>query len=46
MVITQWSLLKGLSVTVQERMGGKKGDAFVRSTADFEVHDVLVSFIA
>ena len=45
MVITQWSLLKGLSVTFQERMGGKKGDAIVSLTADFEVHDVLVSFV-
>ena len=41
-VIIQWSLHKGLSVTFQDRMGCKEGDAIVRSIADFEVPDVLV----
>ena len=30
-VITQWSLLEGLSVTFKHRMGFKKEDAVVRS---------------
>ena len=41
-VITQWSLLKGLSVTFQDRMSCKEEDAIVRSVADFEVPDFLV----
>ena len=43
-VILQWSLHLGLSVTFQNRIGCKKGDVIVRSIADFEVSDVLVSF--
>ena len=35
-------LPKGLSVTFQDRMGCKKGDATVGSFDDFEVPDVLV----
>ena len=42
-VIIQWSLHLGLSVTFQDRMGCKEGGAIVRSIADFEVLDVLVS---
>ena len=42
-VITHWSLLKGLSVTFQGRMGCEEGDAIVRSISDFKVPDVLVS---
>ena len=41
-VIIQWSLLKGLSVTFQDRMGCKEGDDNVKSIADFEVPDFLV----
>ena len=42
MVIIQWALHLRLSVTFQDRMGYKKGDAIVRSIADFEGPDVLV----
>ena len=35
-VITQWSLVKGLSVTFQDRMGCKE------RSADLEVSDVLI----
>ena len=41
-VIIQWSLHKGLSMTFQDRMGCKEGDAIVKPNADFEVPDVLV----
>ena len=41
-VIIQKSLHKGLSVTFQDKMGCKEGDANVRSIGDFEVLDVLV----
>ena len=41
-VIIQWSLHLELSVTFQDRMGCKEGDAIVRSIADFEVPGVLV----
>ena len=34
--------IKGLSVTFQDRMGCKEGEAIVRSIADFELPDVLV----
>ena len=44
-VITQWSLLKGLSVTFLDRMGCKEGDAMVRSNADFEVVVVYLSLV-
>ena len=44
-VITQWSLLRGLSVTFQDRMGCNEGDAIVRLIVDFGVPDVLVSSI-
>ena len=40
-VIKQWSLLKGLSVTFQNRMDCKEG-AIVRFIADFEVPDDFV----
>ena len=40
-VIIQCSLHKGLSVTFQDRMGCKEGDAIMMSIADFEVPDVL-----
>ena len=40
-VITQWSLLKGLSVNFQIRMGCKEWNATVCTVADFEVPDVL-----
>ena len=40
--ITQWSLLKRLSVAFQDRMGCKEEDANVESNADYEVPDVLV----
>ena len=43
-VFIQWSLLKVLSVTFKNRMGCKKWDAILRSTAHFEVPDVLVCF--
>ena len=36
------SLHKGLSVTFQDTMGCKEGDAIVRSIADFEVPNVFV----
>ena len=42
-VIIQWALHLGLSVTFQYMLGCKEGDAIVRSFADFEVSDVLVS---
>ena len=41
-VIIKWSLRKRLSVTFQDRMGCKEGDAMVRSIADFEVPDIHV----
>ena len=41
-IIIQWSLHLGLSVTFQDSMGCKEGDAIVRSTANSEVPDVLV----
>ena len=41
-VITQRSLLKGVSVTFQDKVGCKEGDVIVRSVADFEVPDVRV----
>ena len=41
-VITQWSLLEGLSVTFQDMMDCKEGHVFERSTADVEVAHVLV----
>ena len=41
-VIIQWSLLLDMSVTFQDRVGCKEGDAIVRSITDFEVPDVLV----
>ena len=41
-VIILWSLHEGLSVTLQDRMGCKEGDATVRSIADFKVPDVLM----
>ena len=41
-VITQWLLLKGMSVIFQDGMGCKEGDAILRSIEDFEVPDILV----
>ena len=41
-VITQWSLLKGPSVTFQDRMDCKEGDVFGKSIADFEMPKFLV----
>ena len=41
-VITQWSLLKGLSVTFHDMMGCKEGYVFMRSMVDFEEPDVRV----
>ena len=41
-VITQWSLIEGMSVTFKDRIGCKDGDPIVRSDVDFEVADVLV----
>ena len=41
-VIIQWLLHLGLSVTFQDRMGCKEGDAIVRAVADSEVPDAFV----
>ena len=41
-VITQWSLLKGLSVIFQGRIGCEEGYGIVRSNAKIEVPVVLV----
>ena len=42
MVITQLSLLKGLTVNFQDTMDCKEGDVTVRSVVDFEVRIALV----
>ena len=40
--ITQWSLLKGMVVAFQDRIGCEEGDVNMMSIVDFEVPDVLV----
>ena len=41
-VIIKWSLRKGLSVTFQDMMSCKEGDAIEKYIVNFEVRDVLV----